>query len=525
MNLSSLLTLLGFLFFRAQSIDHKHSKASFESNTNLSVQRIPYSSIYKVGSEKYVDELNMHKRKVISGQETKSFVRLLPSRGNSKILVTMWFMPWVRIGIESRVRIETNPERTGLIFYMYVANTCKRNQYTLHCERTNSGDSNHKENYLEGPIIKRMSYIGNGFYEEIYTISHTKTGYVSVSTYQMRHGVRGLCYDNENFLGPPVKTFIGNQIAYDWGNKGLCGGGPQVKGLMFRGRLLAPETRRYQLRASDGILIRFAIIRHYEEKDFKSNGHFVPLCIGQGDYDYVIYIKAKGKLIRAMVYWEILSSSTLGDGDLCGSESGTSLVTPERVLVPNTSFLYVVLTLTPNNIEITCFLGHYFSVAMNTCLKCSKGTYTNQYGLIECIMCDPGTFNEEGRGITCKQCPAMTYGDRFGFTKCTPCPPLCSECFGPYNTQCNSCVESTGVLFISPNTCQCPDGTYYESYLDKCTHCHLLCSSCTGPSSTQCKGCNTPIAYEVESLPSLCVTECPESYYKDFSTCKCTFLF
>jgi len=462
----------------------------------------------------------MHRGKVTSGQKTKSFVRLLPSRGNSQVLISMWFNSMVQIGITYTMRMETNPATTGYIFYMYIENTCKRNPHTLHCERTNSEDLNHKEDYLEAPIVKRMPYVGNGLYEETYTINHKKTGYASASTYLMMHGVRGLCYDNEDFSGPPVKTFIGNNIAYDWQNTGLCNEGSRVKGLMFRGRLLVSESGTYQLIAGNGILIRLVLIGYHEEEDFKSNGLFVPLRVEAGEYDYIIYIKTNSESPQAMVYWVISAS----------------------LVISRMNLLYSVLNLTPNNIRITCFPGHYLNVTRESCLGCSKGTYTDQHGLTECIRCGPGTFNKEERAIRCEKCPAMTYGDGSGLTKCTPCPrgsftygkgsiectmcdPLCSECFGPYNTQCGSCVESTGVLFILPNTCQCPDGTYYESYLNKCTHCHLLCSSCTGPSSTQCKGCNTPIAYEVESLPSLCVTECPESYYKDFSTCKCTFLF
>jgi len=522
MNLSSLLTLLGFLFFRAQSIDHKHSKASFESNTNLSVQKIPYSSIYKVGSEKYVNELSMHKRKLISAQKTKSFVRLLASRGNSGFSTIIHYAPLAQIGIESNVYMEIRPPMPDFIFYIYVANTCKRNQYTLHCERTNPGDSNHKEDYLETPIVKRMAYVGNGFYEETYTISHTKTGYVTVSTYQMMHGVRGLCYDNEDFLGSPVKTLIDTQIAYNWGNAGLCGEGLKVKSLMFKGRLLVPETGTYQLRADKSILIRLVLIGYYEEEAFQSNSFLTLPDLSAGEYDYIIHAKANGELPQAVLYWEILSSSG-------------------EVLVPSTNLLYVTTHLTAGNVETTCYFGHYLSVTMKSCLECPEGTYANQYGLTECTRCNPGTFNEEMKATICEECPAMTYGDRFGLTKCTPCPPrsftynrgsiecimcdpLCSECFGPYNTQCDSCVENTGAFFTFPNTCQCPDGTYYESYFNKCTHCHPLCSSCTGHLSTQCKGCNTSIAYGVEDLPFLCVTECPEGYYRNFSSCESIFL-
>jgi len=525
MNLPFLLTLLEFLFFRAQSIDSKHSETSFGSSINSNLQKIPSFSTQQVRSENRPNELNMPKQKLINGQGTRSFDRLLPPRGNNQTRRNMMNVDQIQIGIENNVYIDS-AQSTDDIYYMHVTNVCTRNPDTLHCEQDDSESSNPMQNYLEAPIIKKMRNIENNRYEATYTITHTNTGYVTVSTYRMKNGVRGVCYENENFSGPSVEILIKDQMNFNFGDTGLCGENVKVGSLVFKGKILFPRDGNYHLEVHSSGSNKFNLIGRHVETVF---GFYTATYIenlSADEYDFTFHTRPRSLPLQVMFFWVRAGSNPM-------------------VLIPKKNLLYVESSWVSNPIHVTCFPGYYLDATTKSCLGCPEGTYKNQHGLTGCISCAPGTFNNKKKASMCEECPGMTYGDGFGLIKCMHCPPnsfaynkgsitcdacdpLCSECFGPYNTQCDSCVESTGASFIFPNTCQCSDGAYYEPYFDKCISCHPLCSNCIGSSSTKCKGCNTSIAYEIKdlsSLISLCVTECPEGYYRDFFTCKCTFLF
>jgi len=521
MNLLFLLTLFELLFFLVQSIDSKDPETSFGSSINSNVQEILFLSTQQVRSEIRPNELDMPKQKLLSGQGTKSFDRLLPSRDNNQIQGNIMYVNQIQIGIPNEVHIEFIPSTTDYELYMNITNVCTYNPHTSYCEQ----DSNPTENYLEAPIIEKMTNMGGDRYKGTYTIDHTRTGDVSVSIYQKKNGVRGLCYEDAESSGPFVDVVRGGQMSFNW-EEGLCDEGLKVGSLMFKGKISFPRDGNHQLKVCSNGHYRFILVGHDEEISSESDINTNSYELSAREYDFILYIKSENLDVHLSLYWHLSSSR-------------------QMVLIPEENLFYVEFDWVSEPIHVTCFAGYYLNVTAKSCLECPEGTYNIQDGLTECTSCGPGTFNKERKATMCEECPEMTYGDDSGLTKCTPCPPnsfahnkastacytcdpLCFECFGPYNTQCNSCVKSTGASFIPPNTCQCSDGTYYDPYFDKCTSCHPLCSNCIGPSSTECKGCNTYIAYEIKdlsSLSSLCLTECPERYYSDFFTCKCTFLF
>ena len=81
-------------------------------------------------------------------------------------------------------------------------------------------------------------------------------------------------------------------------------------------------------------------------------------------------------------------------------------------------------------------------------------------------------------------------------TYCQPCYELCARCTTSYKN-CQACLPNPGVNFIN-NKCLCNHESYIllynsETNKDECLPCHLFCSSCYGTLETQCFSCNENI--------------------------------
>lgn len=190
---------------------------------------------------------------------------------------------------------------------------------------------------------------------------------------------------------------------------------------------------------------------------------------------------------------------------------------------------------------VDCHEGTYNDMEGATqCKLCARGTFSATPGSVQCELCPKGTYNNklgQESNSSCLNCPPMMYGDVPGLSQCKDCPirsyvddvkaqtcypcnPLCNECYGDSNTECISCVEGTGALYIAPDTCECPNNFYYDEEDGRCRACHLFCLKCTGPSSDDCINCNTSVSLAVEGKPGTCVLDCDSGYYRDSSLCK-----
>lgn len=151
------------------------------------------------------------------------------------------------------------------------------------------------------------------------------------------------------------------------------------------------------------------------------------------------------------------------------------------------------------------------------CTAC-KGEYNN---CSECI----NSLGVELIGTECL-CSVPNYFKYFNESTqkfdCVTCHELCETCEGPLPTQCTECKRKSNVIFVSPSTCSCSGGYYYDEDTKECEQCHMLCTDCEGPTSGDCIICNTEISYPVANIPGLCVTSCEslDSYYQDENICK-----
>lgn len=76
---------------------------------------------------------------------------------------------------------------------------------------------------------------------------------------------------------------------------------------------------------------------------------------------------------------------------------------------------------------------------------------------------------------------------------CKSCHKYCKECFGPENTECESCSpDIPSLVLVQGSICSCKK-SYYEDKQEAltqniCKPCYDLCSVCVG-SSTNCTEC------------------------------------
>jgi len=163
--------------------------------------------------------------------------------------------------------------------------------------------------------------------------------------------------------------------------------------------------------------------------------------------------------------------------------------------------------------------SNYCAECEHYCQECTSKNY--------CVLCktnSPGLVLHNG---VC-ECTAENAIELFDMisekTICTWCHPLCSSCYGVKNTECHTCNATRNAVMIAKDTCDCDRGYYYNDLKKSCETCNELCISCEGPSFSECTKCNTKLAKYVEDQPSMCLSICPDGYYKDLTICRSIFV-
>lgn len=153
------------------------------------------------------------------------------------------------------------------------------------------------------------------------------------------------------------------------------------------------------------------------------------------------------------------------------------------------------------------------------CRKC-----TDQDHCSECV--DPTKMVLENGVCKCIGIYREYFNQATQTWGCTDqCHPLCTQCYGPSNDQCMACDAAKGGVMVAPNKCNCPKGYFFDILVSKCAKCYGLCEDCVGPQPDQCVTCNSSIALSVEGDPTLCVSSCPDGFFKSGSVCKSSGLF
>ena len=122
----------------------------------------------------------------------------------------------------------------------------------------------------------------------------------------------------------------------------------------------------------------------------------------------------------------------------------------------------------------------------------------------------------------------LKYDDFLKKQLCITCYPICNNCSGPSPNECNSCLSSSGAIFLPPSTCVCPSKTYFDMNQVRCRSCNALCNECSGESNFECLNGCSQIGLSVKGQPSLCVINCfstLEGYYKEDKMCKSKYNF
>eukprot|EP00826_Nyctotherus_ovalis_P007587 TRINITY_DN11916_c0_g1_i4.p1 TRINITY_DN11916_c0_g1~~TRINITY_DN11916_c0_g1_i4.p1 ORF type:complete len:573 (+),score=41.61 TRINITY_DN11916_c0_g1_i4:259-1977(+) len=488
------------------------------------------------------------------------------------------------LGGENEVTVVTDPRKTGAVIYMNVTNTCRKDLH-FNCVRHESTHPDYKPNFISAPIVKQLEDLGNGKYRGIYKVDEPQEGYVTLSFYSISHGLHRVCYDGREYKEPPYAGLTDPKLFFDWGREPICLDREDMMSIRWKGTLIIERNGHYKLRgrADDylGIYIDGQLLIE-ELHATKDQERYTGVYLTAGEHDFeALFNEYTAHGIAELFWW----NENISDYEPIPSKSfscvGSMWATENIVLTcilgyffdheaktcvecPEGTYKEVI---GPYDCDL-CPRGTYNegkaatkrseckdcpagstsppgSSSVRHCVPCPRGTYGarsqagNEYA---CEPCAAGTYNNEvgqASETSCLKCPVMSYGDREGLssckecliktyteisgsTSCLPCDPLCNYCYGPLNTQCTACVESATVLYVAPDTCECPYRYYYDILSLQCEPCSVLCPSCFGPSSEQCYRCDAALSYEVEDRSNVCVPTCDDEYYKDSTLCKCT---
>jgi len=468
----------------------------------------------------------------------------------------------VNIGESNFVFVTIDPPLIGAIIYMSITDTCKEDDRYLLCIRTKESDLGHEEDFVKSvDVISSITLTDfeNGTYGGSYTIRATALGFITISVYIESEGLRGLCYNNILFEGPPAGERLDFTLDHDWeAEEEICHGLTDYPSIRWIGKLTTHFSgdHCFHIEAySDARLYVNGeeILESVRGKDEAT----IPLDAGK--HDVVLDYNGGYEESKIHFYW---------------AESSCD---PPLRLVEN--FVHVSSIKSSKNVEVTCKPGYYLDEANKRCERCPKGTYKNSGGLQECTPCPVGTYNNHVKSISiidcspcrkgtyndnigqadCKLCPKGTYNNKFGqvsISSCLPCPvmtyndgegavqcnncllgtysnimrashcsdcdPLCQACFGPSKDECSSCIESSGAEKLGTTTCDCPENSYYSSSDNRCIPCHPFCLGCFD-SHDKCKKCDTRISYSVIDKINYCVHYCEDGYYEDDTVCKRIF--
>lgn len=119
-------------------------------------------------------------------------------------------------------------------------------------------------------------------------------------------------------------------------------------------------------------------------------------------------------------------------------------------------------------------------------------------------------FNQYEVTGTCFNCLASCTTSCVRSSDCNLCYDiLCSSCQDFSATGCTAC--KTNANLITPaNSCQCMDGTYFDSASISCISCFTYCNKCTSSKNGDCTACKSLSYMNPET--GLCLTSCPVGY-------------
>lgn len=114
-------------------------------------------------------------------------------------------------------------------------------------------------------------------------------------------------------------------------------------------------------------------------------------------------------------------------------------------------------------------------------------------------------------GVCTQSCPNGTF---LSNGNCASCPAFCLSCSS--STNCNTCLNSSILLFNGLCYINCPDQTYLSGRT--CVSCYQTCLTCSA-TSTNCTSCITP--YNLHG--SSCIASCPNNTFSSNYVCQnCT---
>jgi proprotein convertase subtilisin/kexin type 5 len=180
----------------------------------------------------------------------------------------------------------------------------------------------------------------------------------------------------------------------------------------------------------------------------------------------------------------------------------------------------------------SCVTGTYPNV--NQCIDCHPACVTCfGGGTSACNSCrkDPNTnisyYLIVGTTICNETCPiGQIAGSNF---RCVSCAQPCSAC-SIATTNCTHCSTINGVtvVYLQSSTCVtvCALGTYPQAGTTNnlCLNCDSSCAACFGPLQTSCTQCKntTNVTYFKDPLTPTCNTTCPQGYFGSIPTNLCT---
>ena len=182
---------------------------------------------------------------------------------------------------------------------------------------------------------------------------------------------------------------------------------------------------------------------------------------------------------------------------------------------------YYSSPLSPSTCLSSCPVGYAASPGSTTCSLCYLSCLTcSGTTNLDCTSCKSGFFLQPNSNQCLTSCPTKYYKDTT-VSKCIACQLECTTCFGPSNSQCNSCQSG---YFLQPTSTSCLDscplGYWSDSSKNICSSCNLACSICTGPNNNQCSVCSSQHFLQPNS--SICLRTCPDGYYPNTLTKACS---
>ena len=174
----------------------------------------------------------------------------------------------------------------------------------------------------------------------------------------------------------------------------------------------------------------------------------------------------------------------------------------------------------------SCPGGYYPDNAKRLCSLCDRSCRTC-FGPSNdgCSSCQAGFFLQPSSATCLPSCPdAAGYWANPSTNECLPCSKDCETCNNLGSDSCLSCKKGSYLIEAS-GTCvaSCPEEGYYpNSVPNTCSACDKACVSCFGPTNTECQTCQSGFYLQASPDNSTCLNSCPtEDYCPDEVTKSC----